>query len=78
MIPPLETVRDYGYILGDKILLRLKRCEGNRFRMPRTLDVPKELNVWFRGFEFKLRVDGENRIRFPAFLKDLFDRDGGS
>ncbi|MEM1770042.1 MAG: hypothetical protein QXG93_06130 [Nitrososphaerota archaeon] len=75
MIPPLETVRDYGYILGDKILLRLKRCEGNRFRMPRTLDVPKELNAWFRGFEFKVRVDGENRICFPTFLKDLLDKE---
>ncbi|MEM0079886.1 MAG: hypothetical protein QW118_06660 [Nitrososphaerota archaeon] len=75
MIPPLETVRDYGYILGDKILLRLKRCEGNRFRMPRTLDVPKELNAWFRGFKFKVRVDGENRICFPTFLKDLLDKE---
>ncbi|MEM3742761.1 MAG: hypothetical protein QXU28_06785 [Nitrososphaerota archaeon] len=50
MIPPLETVRDYGYILGDKALLRLKRCDGNRFRIPVKLNA-LELGAWFKVFE---------------------------
>ncbi|MEM4001037.1 MAG: hypothetical protein QXW86_09865 [Saccharolobus sp.] len=55
--------------------MRLKKCDGDRFRMPRILNVPRELTAWFRGFEFKIRIDGEKRICFPAFLKELLDRE---
>ncbi|MEM3742503.1 MAG: hypothetical protein QXU28_05445 [Nitrososphaerota archaeon] len=37
--------------------------------------MPRELEAWFKGFEFKVKIDGENRICFPAYLKELLDRE---
>jgi len=75
MLAKLESFHEGFVLLGDRALVRLKRYDPVRFKIPvrfvKEFGIPSEVEVFLKGLRFRARIDGSGRICLPAYLREV-------